>query len=484
MTGATATSVPAAGPRRADAAPVPAPGGLPAWLVVLWGAALAATLAFAAVGGVHHAAVGAAAGGAFLSLGVCTVALAAPSDRAFVTRLFVGGFLARYVAALFITGALIVADLPGLEGGKDYVHWEASGWAVAEAWRSGTPVVGLIDRDSGYSYLVGAVYWATGRVAVAPLLLNALFGAGAAVVAFFLALQAYDRRRAAVAGYLAAFLPTLLVWSGMVYKDVVLSFFVAACAAGAIALSRRVSPRSVCALGASLVPLFMIRPDTGVTVMGSAALLVGLTGRRRGSKLAALAVAGGLLLLFLVVLQGAGLAGKADLLARFPNPFTSVAVARETWANEAGAGASGFTRYLYGKNLLMAPHLLLPAMALPFVLPLPGTTGSTMSMGTFLMPGQILWLLLLPALACGMIGAVRERVAARVFLAGLVLAMVLGVALAGYFSSPRYLVQGIPLMLVLCAAGIGSLRRHPQLYVSTLLCAVVVFCLYGLARGA
>lgn len=487
MTGATATNGRAALPRPAGDGSLATgadPRGLPAWLVVLWAAAIAATLAFASVGGLHHAAVGAVAGAAFLAAGVCAVALMAPSDRTFVTRLFVGGFLARYVAALFITGAVALAGLPGLEGGKDYLHWEAGGWAVAEAWRSGSPPVHLTDGDPGYYYLVGAVYWLTGRVAVAPLLLNGLFGAGAAVVAFFLALQAYDRRRAAVAGYLAAFLPALLVWSGMVYKDVVLSFFVVASASAAIALSRRASPRSVCALGLALVPLFMIRPDTGVTVVGCAALLLALTGGRRGSRLAALAVSGGLLLLFLVVLQGAGLAGKRDLLARFPNPFTTVALARESWADEAGAGAPGFTRYLYGKNLLLAPHLLLPAMVLPFVLPLPGTTGGGMNIRTFLMPGQILWLLLLPALLCGIAGALRERVAARVFLAGLVLAMALGVALAGYFSNPRYLVQGMPLMLVLSAAGMGALRRHPRLYVSTLLCGVVVLCLYGLVRGA
>ncbi|CAA9367823.1 MAG: hypothetical protein AVDCRST_MAG68-5458 [uncultured Gemmatimonadetes bacterium] len=477
----------AARPPRVAAGPAarePAPGALPAWLAVLWAAALVATLAFAAVGGVHHAAVGVVTGAAFMALGAGMVVLLAPSDRVFVTRLFVGGFLARYVAALFITGAVMIAGLPGLEGGKDYLHWEASGWAVAEAWRSGSPTVHLTDKDPGYYYLVGAVFALTGRVAVAPLLLNGLFGAGAAVVAFFLALQVYDRRRAAVAGYLAAFLPTLLVWSGMVYKDVVLSFFVVACASAAIAISRQVSARSVCALGASLVPLFMIRPDTGVTIVGSAALLVGLTGRRRGSKLAALAVAGGVLLLFLAVLQGAGLGGKMDLLARFPNPLTSVAVARESWANEVGAGSSGLTRYLYGRNLLLAPHLLLAAMVLPFVLPLPGTTGGMMSIGTFLMPGQILWLLLLPGLLAGMAGAVRERAAAGIFLAGLVLAMALGVALAGYFSNPRYLVQGVPLMLVLSAAGIGYLRQRLLLYVSMLLCSVVVFCLYALARGS
>ncbi len=465
---------------RADRA---APGPLPGWLVVLWAAALVATLAFAAVAGAHDAMVGVVAGAAFLAVGACAAALLAPGDRGFATRLFVGGFLARYVVALFITGAVMGSGLPGLRGGKDYLYWEASGWAVAEAWRAGSLAVQLTESDPGYAYLVGAVYSLAGRVPVAPLLLNALFGAGAAVVAFFLALRVYDRRRAVIAGYLAAFLPTLLVWSGMMYKDVVVSFFVVACASAAVALSRRASPGPACALGASLIPLFTIRPDTGVTVLACAALLVGLTGRRRGSKVAALAVAGGVLIVSLAVLQGAGLSGKLGVLSMFPNPVASVTLAREGWADEVGAGATGLTRHLYGKNLLLAPHLLVPAMALPFILPLPGTTGGMMSIGTFLMPGQVLWLLLLPALLSGTIAALRERAAERMFLAGLVLAMVLGVALAGYFSNPRYLVQGIPLMLVLAAAGIVSLRRRLRLYVTILLCVVVVFCFFGLVRG-
>ncbi|HEX8359081.1 MAG TPA: hypothetical protein VF613_03110 [Longimicrobium sp.] len=285
MTYATATR--GAVSRPAAAGPVawgPAPRGLPAWLAVLWAAAVVATLAFAAVGGVHHAVVGVAAGVAFMAVGAGLVALMAPSDRAFATRLLVGGFLSRYVAAPFITGAVVAAGPPGREGGKDYLHWEASGWAV---------------------------------------------------------------------------------------------------------------------------------------------------------------------LLSLVVPQSAGPAGEGDLLARFPNPFASLAAARESWVDEVGAGSAGLTRYLYGRNLLLAPHLLLPAMVLPFILPLPGTTGGVMSIGTFLMPGQVLWLLLLPPLLAGMAGALRERVAARMSVAGLVLALALGVALAGYISSPRYLAQGVPLMLVL-----------------------------------
>jgi 4-amino-4-deoxy-L-arabinose transferase-like glycosyltransferase len=454
------------------------------WLLLLWGAAGVATLVFLPVAGLGAAAAAVMSGGAFLAMGTWGVRLLARGDRVFSTRLFTGAFLARYVVALLVSAAVLLSGLPGLKGGKDYISWEAGGWAVAEAWRSGTLSVYLVDSDPGYYYLIGAVYTITGRVPIAPTLLNGLFGAGAAVVAFFLAMRLYDRRTGVVAGMLAAFLPNLLVWSSLLYKDVVLSFFVAATVYCAIEVYHAPTRRWVVLLGLSLVPLFMIRPESAMTLVSVTALLITLAGRRRGSKLAALVAAGGMVLLLLVVLQAAGLAGKLDLIAKFRNPLAAATNAREVWADEVGARATGLSRYLYGKNLLLSPHLLLVALVMPFLLPLPGSAGLEMSITAFLMPGQVVWLLLLPAILFGAVSALgRGTTPPHLYVVGVIGALVLGVAVAGYFSNPRYLVQGVPVMMVLAAHGVGAVRRRLLVYLSMLMGVMVVFCLYGLVQG-
>lgn len=477
-----AAFAPPAFPRAA--AGLPARGGTPVWLLLLWAAALVATLVYLPIAGLGAAAAAVMTGGVFLVIGAGGVRLLVHGERGFAMRLFTGGFLARYVVSLLVSAAVLVSGLPGLKGGKDYILWEAGGWAVAEAWRSGVLAVYLVDSDPGYFYLIGAVYTITGRFPIAPTLLNGLFGAGAAVIAFFLAMRLYDRRTAVVAGMLAAFLPTLLVWSSLLYKDVVLSFFVAATVYCAIEVYHAPTRRGVVLLGMSLLPLFMIRPESAMTLLSVTTLLITLAGRRRGSKLAALVAAGGMVLLVLVVLEAAGLAGKLDLMAKFRNPLAAATNAREVWADEVGARATGLSRYLYGRNLLLSPHLLLVALVMPFLLPLPGTAGLEMSITAFLMPGQVVWLLLLPALLFGAMSALRRGTTPpHLYVVGVIGALVLGVAVAGYFSNPRYLVQGVPLMLVLAAHGLGAVRRRLLVYFSMLMGVMVVFCLYGLAQG-
>ncbi len=455
----------------------------PAWLALLWIGALAATLAYATVVGIEPTVIGVLTGLVFLLAGRSVVAMAVRVERRFLLRLFVGAFLARYIATLFVAGAVALAGLPGLQGGKDYLAWEAGGWAVAEAWRSGGDLLVLTDQDPGYYYLIGAVYVITGRVPVAPTLLNALFGAGAAVLTFLITKKLYDRRTAVIAGYLAAFLPTLLFWSSLLYKDIILSFFVTATVAAALEVYAQPSRRWVLVLGGSLLPLFMIRPQAGMTLIAATALLMTLTGRRRVLKLLVLALAGGVLFALLLVLQKAGLGGKLQLAAKFQNPLDAVLLAREGWADKVGEQVTGFTRFLYGRDLTRAPHLLLLAMALPFFLPLPKLGSLGMNFSTFLLPGQLVWLMLLPALLVGAAQAVRDWVVPRVFVVGVVVLLVTGVALAGYFSNPRYLIQGVPLMLALIASGVLGLRRHVLGYLAMILGVVVLLCVYGLMKG-
>ena len=58
-----------------------------------------------------------------------------------------------------------------------------------------------------YGYLLAVVYWIAGPSHFWPLVLNALFGAGACALVFLLAARLFDRRAAVVAAVLAATYP-------------------------------------------------------------------------------------------------------------------------------------------------------------------------------------------------------------------------------------------------------------------------------------
>jgi hypothetical protein len=70
-----------------------------------------------------------------------------------------------------------------------------------------------------------------------------------------------------------------------------------------------------------------------------------------------------------------------------------------------------------------------------------------------------------------------------VVLLALLSATAVGVALAGYFSNPRYLIQVVPLFLLFAAVGIRDFRRWRLFYGMGACAAVMMLAAYGLAKG-
>ncbi len=72
-----------------------------------------------------------------------------------------------------------------------------------------------------YGYLLAIVYWIAGPSHFWPLVLNALFGAGACVLAFLIAARLFDRRAAIVAAVLAALYPLGIFYEGAALVEAV-----------------------------------------------------------------------------------------------------------------------------------------------------------------------------------------------------------------------------------------------------------------------
>jgi 4-amino-4-deoxy-L-arabinose transferase-like glycosyltransferase len=426
---------------------------------------------------------GLASGTLFYVAGAAVVGAAVRDDRRFAMHVFTAAFLARYVFTIVLLATMTWAGVDHLEGGRDYLGYDAGGWYLAQNWRAGVLEFTVADKDPGYYFVVAAVYTVFGHFQIAPTLFNALFGGLAAVVVFLLGREMFDRRTGVIAALLAAFLPTLLFWSSLLYKDTIL-----ACAMGwafylAVRVGRARTRRNALWLGLSFLPVFMMRPESAMTLGAAVGLLILWSSRVHLGRVLGFVAALGVLVLLMTALEVVGLGGKSSVLGRFVNPMRLVFEHREGWADVVGVNVTGFSRMLYGRNLLTEPHLLVVATALPFILPIPASGTFGMNFGTWLLPGQLVWLPLLPMAAFGGYWVLRERTAERLTLLLFVLGTAVGVALAGYFSNPRYLVQVVPLIMVFAAVGLRELRRWWMLYGLALASAATVLLLYALAKG-
>jgi len=81
-----------------------------------------------------------------------------------------------------------------------------------------------------YGYLLAGVYWLTGSGHLWPLVLNALFGAGACAFAYLIASRLFGRRAAVVAALLAALYPLEIFYEGAALLEAAQTFLTAALA--------------------------------------------------------------------------------------------------------------------------------------------------------------------------------------------------------------------------------------------------------------
>jgi hypothetical protein len=445
--------------------------------------AVMATLVMAVVVGVAEAGVGVAWGGVLWAVGALLVRHRGRGDRAVAARLYTGAFLARYVCALLIRSVLVWSDAPGLGGGSDYIHYEALGWAQADLWRNGHFVWAITYIDAGYFFIVAAVYTLTGRYVIAPTLLNALFGAVTAVFTYRLAERLFGRRVGVLAGALAAYIPTLLFWSSVLYKDVIVSCLMVVSVYLAMELRGRLSAPRAWTLGLVLGPLFALRTGVAATFVLLMAIYLlagwkGLVSRR----LPVLALSGVLVLGIIAVLEKFRI-GAGGLVSGLATAITIIQDPSAGFSSEvARRGGTGLSSALYGKNLLLAPHLLVIATAFLLVTPVPGLGQLGLNIGTLLIPGQLVWIALLPAVGLGVLQMLRVRTAESLFLLAVVASSILAIVLGGFFSNPRYLVQVVPILLIAASLGVVQVGRRWHLYLAALCMVTSLLLAYGLVR--
>jgi hypothetical protein len=184
-------------------------------------------------------------------------------EKEFITNIFLAALLVRLLFGI----AVHVFELRDFFGG-DALAYDSFGSRLAEIW-SGIPVPDdWLTRTStssstpgrGMNYLVGAVYFFTGRNILAAQSLCAVIGASTAPMVYFCTTKMFANRSVSKwAALSVAFFPSFVIWSAQLLKDGVIIFLLVLAMTMVLQLHEKFSYFAVVILVFALMGILTIR---------------------------------------------------------------------------------------------------------------------------------------------------------------------------------------------------------------------------------
>lgn len=185
------------------------------------------------------------------------------TDRKFLIRLFLSAVLIRV-----LVGTLIYVFNWQVFFGGDAITYDFFGNALLKAWEGNVEFARIVDQFSGNGassgwgmlYLVAAVYKIVGRNMLATQYVNCVLGASTAPIAYLISIEIFPHKRAArISAILAAFFPSLVLWSCQGLKDGPIIFLLTLSMLATLKLGDKFSVKYLSALAFALVFLLTLR---------------------------------------------------------------------------------------------------------------------------------------------------------------------------------------------------------------------------------
>jgi len=338
-----------------------------------------------------------------------------------IWRLYWWAFLARALVGILAYTLTLSADLPIVEDAQFY---EEMGYEVAQDWLAGREVdfSALPEGVQSTRLLVIAIavfYYATGGLRVLPGLLIA-YSAITALLPVYVyrctrELQAPETV-ARQAGWLVAFSPGFVFWSGSLYKEGLTLLLLSVAAYHTLRLQSGWKGRSLTILGVSVVALWGVRFYLSI-VLGLAvalSLLWGRTadaGRSRGVPIFVRQAA--IMSVFVLVIISVGVMMRTEQVLVESNEgiLLNLDVRRAGSAKEAQSG------YLQDASVATPEEALqyFPVGLFYFLtVPFPWQMGSFRQ--NLIIPENVFWLGLYPLMVIGIRRALKSNRPGTVFL--------------------------------------------------------------------
>lgn len=214
-------------------------------------------------------------------------------------------FLVALILRIFLA---LMISLMGWENifGPDAITFDRAGQRIVGYW-TGTMNINSwgVEKATSFSapgwgmnYLVGIIYYFSGRNPLAIQFLSCTAGAAAVPCVYYCANKIFNNMRVAKTSALAVGLfPAMILWSSQMLKDGFLIFFILLSMALIIKLHQDFDYLTILALLFSLLALFSLRPYifymVTAAIIGSFVVGAGKTSEAIGKRMAVLLIIGG-----------------------------------------------------------------------------------------------------------------------------------------------------------------------------------------------
>lgn len=383
--------------------------------------------------------------GALALPAVAWLALRAPRDEA---RALLPIFLAA-VCVRVALGTAIAYAVPPDYFSLDHGRYQLVGRELVEHWagRGGRPE--LLTEELGYYVWNALIYRLVGYAPLAAALSNAALAGISVILTFRIAREVGGAQAARNAALLAAFFPSLVLWSSLNLKDAATILCILTALRGAQRLQRRITPGGALLLVAGIAALGQLRDYLVVIVAFSAGLAV-LLPRLRGAALRAAFAA--------AVVAGVLIFGVPEPLEEFADEASFQTLDRHR--RNLALGDSAY----YGDADVSTPGAalrFLPIGVAYFVLaPAPWQLWNARQWLT--LPEMLVWYALLPFVFLGVRHVIRRRVGAALAPASFAVLATLSYALVESNLGTAYRHRAQVLVFLLIFAGVGIAERRAR----------------------
>lgn len=395
------------------------------------------------------------------------------SDKVFVKNLFwtalalrVIWVLVSYFAYIQLTGIPFefqARDSLGYHGDAEWLAGEP--WSMTWTYLFGH-YIGL--ADSGYPFFLTVIYKIFGSGIIIPRLINALLGAWTCHLVYRMSSRTFGEDVARMAGIMMAFMPNLIIYCGYHLKEIVMIFLTVACLERIeyITRSSKMSVWEFILPSVLAASLFLFRTALGAAAVFAFASTVLVSSapalKRRGKRVA---------LIFWGVLALA-LFGGSTIMTEVEALWEGRGENLENKRMEQTIRGNKWAKYATGA--VMAPMIVV----LPFatMVDVDQQYGQQAKSGGNYIRNFMGFFALLALYEAFR----RKKWKDFVPIGAFVIAYLGVVASSGFSNSERFLLPGLPCLIMMWAYGIGTLREKTFKFLNWW-CVLVFFMEVGWA---
>jgi hypothetical protein len=328
------------------------------------------------------------------------------SDRRFLIRLFLSAVLVRVFVGTFI----YVFHLQEFFGG-DALTFDFFGNALRLVWDGQPQYMRAVDMFSsngagsgwGMLYLVAAVYKVVGQNMLATQYVNCVLGAASAPLAYLISIEIFPNKRVArLCALMAAFFPSLVLWSCQGLKDGPIIFLLTLSMFATLRLGEKFSLKFLSALVLALFCLLTLRFYVFYIVV-IAVVAAFILGRR---QLTAQNLARQMIIIILISLA-LGYFGVSRYASQQFETFASADQLQRMRLDASQSAASGFAEDVDVSTTSGALSTVPLGLTYLLLAPFPWQLASLRQAIT--LPEMIVWWLSIPLLVLGTWFTIRHR---------------------------------------------------------------------------